>query len=547
MQDLNSAGREINFKIAQAQADLERLDSVAGQQEVKLSNIGPDTLKAWKWVQENQDQFEKPVFGPPVIECSIKDQKYANMIESLLQQGDVITFTTQTRNDQKKLHNIIKNQLKCARTNTRCALPMSRFSAPLDDSQREALGFEGWALDYVQGPEPVLAMLCEAAALHRTGVALEDTSTARFEQLQNTTLPQWVTSQSVYRVTRRREYGPGAVSTTVRNVRKASIWTDQPVDLNMKRELHQKIAQLEDEVKDVKGRFVEHQETLTNMKTQQSELKEEVEQLRQEKETKQKAASAFNALPVRIAQSEDRRKEASDSLEDFRARIYEFQSKQNDLKLEKARAALDFADSVQAFQQIVETVQEAEIMLIEAQSDVEILEQNNIEIKNQLEAKRKEAIEMENIMKRVKSEAKKALEDVNKLRAEADEALSDFLANFDTNQTIEQLEDEIQAEEARLDLTHGGDNNIIAQYEDREKKIMKLRDRLGKIDGALLEISQKIAEVRAKWEPKLDALVRRISSSFSYNMAQIKCNGEVGIQKEEDFDQWAIEILVRFR
>ena len=548
MSNLNHFGKERSTKKQQLEEDIKRLDSVAGQQEIKLSNIGPDTLKAWKWVQENQYQFEKPIFGPPVMECSIKDPKYADMIESLLQIGDMITFTAQTKSDQKKLHDIIKNQLNCTRTNTRCALPMARFTAPVNDAERESLGFEGWALDYLNGPEPVLAMLCEAAALNRTGVMFEDTSSERFEKLQqHTGIPQWVTNQSVYRVTRRREYGPGAVSTTVRNVRKATVWTNQPVDITMKQELREKIAEIEDEVNSAKTKLAEHDRKLKDMKSRRAKLVEEQKELKLEKESKTKAAQSFNSLPVRIGQQEQNRKEKLEKLASVRVRLDELLSKQNGLKLEKARAALTYADSVRAFQLAIEALQEAEIMYIEAQSDVETLERNNTEIKQQLEAKREEVRDLEAAMKRVKGEAKKALDGVNKLRAEADEALSEFLQGFNTDQTIEQLDDEIDAERARLELMHTGDSNVITQFEDREKKIMKLRDRLGKIDDALKEISEKIAEVRSKWEPELDNLIARISSSFSYNMEQIKCNGEVHIEKKDDFDEWEVKIMVRFR
>jgi hypothetical protein len=36
------------------------------------------TLKAYRWLLENQSKFEKEVFGPPIVTCSITDPKYAD-------------------------------------------------------------------------------------------------------------------------------------------------------------------------------------------------------------------------------------------------------------------------------------------------------------------------------------------------------------------------------------------------------------------------------------------------------------------------------------
>ena len=547
LDNLNRTGRELNTRIEGTEQGIKALDSQAGQQEVKLGKISPDTLKAWQWIREHQDEFESPILGPPALVCSVRDPRYADLIESLMQTGDLITFTAQTKNDQNKLHNIIKNQLKCYKTNTRCALPMARFRPSIDDEQRQVLGFEGWALQYLQGPEPVLAMLCEAAGLHRTGVSYEDTSTEVFEQLKDSAISQWVTKTSIYRVQRRREYGPGATSTVVRAIRKAQVWSDQPVDASTKRELQQKVTQLTIEREEVVRQFAEQRQNWAALEERKKNLQEAQQELKQEKEVKQRAAQQFNALPVRLAQQEEKRNDCLGTLNSVRNKIEQILNKQCEVKIQKAQAALSYVGSVQTLHKATEALQEAEIMLIEAQSDVDTLEQQNSDARERLAAKRREAVQAENDMRLARQTGKRALEEVKRLQRSADAALTEFMAHLDTSQTREQLEDEIESEKARLELMHGGDSNVIAQFEEREQKIMKLNEKLEEIDDALQEIGEKIAEVREKWEPKLDQLVKRISSSFSYNMAQISCNGQVDVQKEEDFDQWAIIIHVQFR
>lgn len=187
----------------------------------------------------------------------------------------MITFTAQTKNDQKKLHRILKQELLCLRTNTRCALDMRRFQVPMDNASMRALGFDGWALDFLSGPEPVLAMLCEASGLHKTGVVFQDTSGEQYERISNSSVTQWVTGKCLYRITRRREYGPDAVSTTVRDIRKAQIWTDQPVDVSAKRELRQSIEEWQLEVDDLNKQLQDGNSTLATLKDKRNTLMEE--------------------------------------------------------------------------------------------------------------------------------------------------------------------------------------------------------------------------------------------------------------------------------
>lgn len=186
-------------------------------------------------------------------------------------------------------------------------------------------------------------------------------------------------------------------------------------------------------------------------------------------------------------------------------------------------------------------------MLIEAESDVETLTRDNATVKTELETKRKEFDQIKREAAITKERANKIAQAVAKLKDEADPALSDFMSTVNQEQTMQQLEDDIDAEKTRLEMIHGGDANVISQYEQRERQITKLRDKLKNVDVAMQEIADAIDLIRTRWEPKLDKLVKQISSSFSYNMAQINCNGEVGIYKAEDFENWAIHIQVRFR
>ena len=245
--ELTQRGREKKLRIQQAEQELAKLDSQAGRQEKKLQNASRDTAKLWDWVQQHQDEFERPVLGPPIVECSVKDPRYVDLIESLFQKGVMLSFTAQTRNDFKKLSNVAASQRLSEINIKTMEAGLEPFQPPVSPDEMSRFGFDGWALDLLDGPERVLAMLCAEVHIHATGVAVRDTSNQQFEMLQKSPLSAWVAGKSSYKINRRREYGPGATSTQVRPVRRAAVWTEQPVDLTAKRTLQENIVGLNDE------------------------------------------------------------------------------------------------------------------------------------------------------------------------------------------------------------------------------------------------------------------------------------------------------------
>ncbi len=250
---------------------------------------------------------------------------------------------------------------------------------------------------------------------------------------------------------------------------------------------------------------------------------------------------------------------------ELRQRIQEICDKIDARTVEKGRLALRHAvssrptysrDPADLFQELVaeletahEQLFEAEIMAIEAKSDVGALMERNQSVKTMLEARRRAV----DVLKREAEEEARAgrrlLQECEKILSDADtgEEQREFLTTLPETQTPEELEGEIESERTRLELVHEGNPNAVAEYEDRQKSIDKLRDRLAQTNSKLEDLNAAITEIRDKWEPELDRLVAKISAAFSENFEKIGCAGQVEVYKAEDFDQWAIQIQVKFR
>lgn len=193
-------------------------------------------------------------------------------------------------------------------------------------------------------------------------------------------------------------------------------------------------------------------------------------------------------------------------------------------------------------------------------SDFETLKERNLEVRETLEAKRTEVKEAMRHLKETTETGKRLLSEAQAVveAANSQPDLKELLPTL-SNHTTEQLEADIDSEKARLELTHEGSASIIKEFEDRERQIQKLREKLADFQNQLADYDHAINEIRGKWEPRLDALVRKISDAFSDSFARIGCAGQVTLDKPEDppgpngepggsnFDEWSIQIQVKFR
>jgi hypothetical protein len=273
---LNRQGGIKRKEVEDAERELEDLNSQAGQQVTKLKKYSHDTALAWNWIQKHMDQFEMPVHGPPIVECSVKDARYVDAMEAIFQKSDLLSITAQTRTDFKKLSDLLYRDKKLADINIKCqttslAQEMQRRPA-ISEQQMKQCGLDGWALDFIEGPEPVLAMLCSSANLQAVGIALQDVSEAQYNLIVENRIGSWASGRLVYKTTRRAEYGAGATSTTTRSIRPAQIWTDQPVDASARREAEQKIQTSRSEFEDMKERRESLRQRAEELKTERGNL-----------------------------------------------------------------------------------------------------------------------------------------------------------------------------------------------------------------------------------------------------------------------------------
>lgn len=234
--------------------------------------------------------------------------------------------------------------------------------------------------------------------------------------------------------------------------------------------------------------------------------------------------------------------------DEFRNHLKKLQTQHDLAVVRKCKYALEHKSLVEKIRDCHDELLEAQIRLIEAQSDVESLTARNEDTVRELEAEeaRKNVAEQE--AKRVSDIAKRALIVCKEILA--DEANGPFEAEFahpSQDTTVESLDVEIAAEESKLEYMHSNNPNALQEYERRQAHVDKLVEKVTTTETKLAKLDRQISKVRGKWEPQLDTLISEISEAFSYNFEQINCAGSVSVHKDDDFDLWAIQIKVKFR
>lgn len=189
---------------------------------------------------------------------------------------------------------------------------------------------------------------------------------------------------------------------------------------------------------------------------------------------------------------------------------------------------------------------DAQLILLEADSDVATLTAKNAEIHRLLAEKEAEVKKVEADFHRLKAKTTEAQEAAQAVLARAGDQKDELceLAKDHTNETVDRA---IGAEQAKLDVIQASNPTALEEYERYAARIEREQNAQARQEGKLAEVNESIENIRSQWEPRLDELVSQINDAFSYNFEQINCAGEVSVHKDEDFEKWAIEIKVMFR
>lgn len=557
---------------------LENLNTSAGRREDKLAEMSKETATAWKWIKENRDLFKEEVFGPPLVTCSVKNPDMAVLVETFLQKDDLYFITASSNDDFAILQQELskKQGLFDIRLRTCSNKDLSRYRTPVSDEVMQQMGLEQWVIDLLDGPAPVLSMLCEAKGLHKSAITTKSVSEEQEQAIANSSIRSYVESDKLHTYIRREEYGVSTKKITDIS-RDAKFWVDQPVDQQRQRALEWQLRDITDQHAKLAGVVKDMAGDIKHLKEERIAEEQDLQKIREEKESAQQAEISWRGLDTKMTGIENKIQGLRDGISGSATQIKDITRQRDDVVFQKAQFVLDYCDATHALKDVHVNILEAEVMAIEARSDFEVLEARDKHIRETLQRKEKELEEATKDWDKKRQEArdffaqaKKVSEEAERLQEEEDdssllELVTPYIANLDfTEQDLDAL---IEVEDAKLSLHEGNldATKTIKDFEDRARKIQNMEEKLENYNQQQEDFIDNIQMIRRQLEADLHPIVEQIDKAFSESFSRIGCAGEVSVFKASskdpadcteqmggsdnglDFANWAIHIRVKFR
>ncbi|CEH18097.1 Structural maintenance of chromosome protein SMC5/Spr18, SMC superfamily [Ceraceosorus bombacis] len=529
-----------------------KLAEVDNVKEVRLGVLAkadPQTAKGVKWIRENPGAFQEKVYEPIMLELSVRDpESHADAVESCVNWQIQRTFVCQTRADYDFFTRelIDKQKLRLNVVELEGQKQMEEYQRPCSQQQLEQLGFHSFLVDLVDGPAPILAYLCKESQLHTIPVA-DDERRVNAEQIERSgKFKRFIVGNTNHTI-QHSNYDKTVAQTLSRGIRAARSFS---ISANVPERLR-----LDKLMGDIANKMSKNEAEASKLQKRSSALDKQLE-----------------GVEKRKAEVEEARNEIADARYVWERAKVDLETKRQALNTELRRPTAQ-AELAKLDQEMKKTVQRMlqrskEVhglvmaqMKARAEIDVTILEQlqhggqivalENLITENQrshreakrlldeagarLEQGKRIAMDSMNYAQRLVDEADaEVIDEVHRLQREDDKSVVD-------------LEDMLANEQAKLDLVTGVNEGVIAAYQARKQQIDQLEKQLSSLNGRKASNDRNLNKILPRYETHLDKLIERINEKFSAAFERINCNGEVKLEREEDYAKWGIVIWVKFR
>lgn len=546
-------------------AQIDELNSLEGVRKNLLKvNNRADSLVAHDWLIKNRNLFKNDVFGPAFLYLSISRQDIIPALESCLRADHYTAFTFLNRQDYELfMHKIVDTEEAVGRRLRVFAVEWSNTSAPTVEKHHRAslsrdalqsLGFDGYALDFFRGPKPVLNTLCHIANIHQIPISLNDlneNSLSNIEKLLSNNGPcirRFISGQfnvSMYR----SKYGQKLVSSSWMPIRRGPRWFRDNLAGSADHEVEAEYNTVLGDLKKVEELISLCQSELNTSKAQQEHENSRKRDLRNERQEMQKERLEWERLNESLARRKrEIKKLFTKRSEDAEAlRSLEYENRQFIHQIYEQ--SLLIPNLVKQYAESVRTSASSQLKVIQSETDERHFASLNSRTESQLKELRQIAEVLKEDLEKLKSEAKEKLKVVEQLLIKLDipkkQELQREIASSGTQQ-VEDLERQIDQEQAQFDLLYAS-AGVLEQYEQRKARMENAQAAMAVKQRRSEELQSFIADTRITWEPKLEECVNSISESFANLFESIGCVGMVGLGRSERFNDWALEVKVKFR
>ncbi|KAJ2450766.1 Structural maintenance of chromosomes protein 5 [Coemansia sp. RSA 2336] len=544
---LMRSNQQLNHDLNANHKQLQDLDNVAMRRREALRQFNEDTVRALDWLEKNRDMFSQHVFAPACLEATVSDSAMASIIDTVMTASSLKMFVTQCEEDYHIFTREVNDKLKLRVDVVYYRQSLSSFKPPMPCSELKSLGFDGYALDFIEGPAPVLAAICSRDNVHQIPVAKGRVDNDRVESSQ--LFKEYIAEGTRFTISRGR-YGSKSATVMTSRVKTKSRLLSSEGDTE---EVQATRDRLRKEIDVIRDRLNENEGKMKKLSMQEQKVRDKhrsiesrEEELRTERQRISKELASWERQKVHIetrrAQlaskiAEDRRSnEDGASGQSERKRIE--QEQRRNVK-ERAQAIADIATGVS---KMTDLVHRLAIAGLGGQNDMQKLNELKAEAERQREAilEAQQAFEQASVAyNESKARAKTCLEETRRVTEDmSDEERQAVRAAQEErrNMTLEELEIELTTCRQRLSLAanSGLSARVMEQYEERKQQLARMETSTHDLEHSLRKIRKKKLALRGRWERPLSEIISKIGEQFSRMFDQIGCMGEVSLLRAGD-------------
>ncbi|KAE8745116.1 hypothetical protein FOCC_FOCC008291 [Frankliniella occidentalis] len=534
----------IAYEISELKTDLSNVNRELGvvenQREMRmrvLQDANHNAYQAAKWVEENRNKFEKPVYLPMIVELDV-NPKFARYVETAIGYNDLIAFVCESAEDTKIIVDNCRKRMGL-KVNVLQADPAAGPppgpQIPLENLKRQYQGFEGYLIDYVKGPSTLLNFLCQRKRFNNIPVSRGDVDA---DSLQKYYAGDYSKGHTKSR------FGNGLMynSDPIGHARffKSNINDVDEDALRMRAE------QINNTIVFKESEIAKEQEEINKLGRHRQLMRDEAAKL----ETSQ---TTLKTMKFHLAQKERELLGIMRNRVDPEMIKVEFAKRIRDAVLKLASQHEPFFQALKDLDNLVIESQTLEFEVANAkalknssqrlcsaeQEALEVAKKNLEAISNALADRRKEA---QDCLTEITRTHKKQ---VTKLWEENEQIFA-TLPN-----SVEELENHIEDKLAHAAMLGGGDDaDQIRIFEGHVRMLEILTKSIASKEAEVASITANMETRENEWKRELNELVDTISANFSRYFAEMKCAGSVELftgNSDHDYDNYGLRVRVKFR
>ncbi|KAG2448839.1 hypothetical protein HYH02_006190 [Chlamydomonas schloesseri] len=552
--ELQEQAQQKQSEIHGVRAQIDRLDSRKYQllQRMSRKHRNLDQLYAWVEQHRHDGTFQGPVFGPIALEMTVAPPPELSQalavtyVESACASW-LATFLVTCQADEKVM-TYQATQMNCGFVRTACSdhRPDQPFEVSYPHGTAEQYARYGvlYTLDQlVQAPPIVMHALVRQCRLNTAFIGNTHAAQA-IETIAHTTPIKALFAETTKFEVVHSQYNPNTRHVNNRQLQNAQLLCEGSNDDDLRAQLlaREKALKQAHEALAVKITAVEFglQQRQAQMQAKGQEVEMLVQRMNALKQQRLKAMADERMAAMNLMN----KRELPDPM----------------LRQPVLKAAIDakigqhvelLSNALAAAHGVKHVIWEGQVLelrLQEAGAQLEALRVSSRAREQELTAARN-AVEGARVAYKAHEadymRSKEAAEDHYKLEDEDKDEVRRLEAEGTPASELLKAAEEKAAEAEAIVVNN---TNVIEAYQSRQRQIEELTTDLQGQEQRVQMLTARVEEIKGSWLPVIKDMVTTINASFSHNFKEIGCAGEVRLYEDpDDFDKFAIEILVQFR